>query len=56
MLSARSAHIGCKTLKAPEKLGDTVLGLSAKFVLANMMVKHLSESLRKLGRRVRERL
>jgi hypothetical protein len=56
MLSASSAYSDCKTQKTLGKLSDTVLGLSAKLVLANLRVKHLSESLRmEEGRKKRRR-
>ena len=45
MLNASSSHSDYKTQKTLQRLGDTVLGLSAKLVLANLRVKHLSESL-----------
>ena len=45
MLNASSSHSDYKTQKMLQRLGDTVLGLSAKLVLANLRVKHLSESL-----------
>merc|ERR1712070_161628 len=45
MLNVNSAHGDDKTQKTLERLSDTVLGLSAKLVLSNLRVKHLSESL-----------
>lgn len=45
MLGADSARSDGKTQKTLERLSDTVLGLSAKLVLSNLRVKHLSESL-----------
>jgi len=47
MLSVDSARSDEKTQKTLERLSDTVLGLSAKLVLSNLRVKHLSESLHK---------
>ena len=45
MLNINSAHSDNKTRKTLERLSDTVLGLSAKLVLSDLRVKHLSESL-----------
>ena len=45
MLSVDAARSEEKTQKTLEWLSDTVLGLSAKLVLSNLRVKHLSESL-----------
>ena len=47
MLSVDSARSDEKTQTTLERLSDTVLGLSAKLVLSNLRVKHLSESLHK---------
>jgi len=41
--------------KTLERLSDTVLGLSAKLVMSNLRVKHLSESLHKEEGRKRKR-
>lgn len=45
ILNVSSAKGDKKTQKTLERLSDTVLGLSAKLVLSNLEVKHLSESL-----------
>ena len=45
MLGVDAARSDEKTQKTLERLSDTVLGLSAKLVLSNLRVKHLSESL-----------
>ncbi|KAI6788227.1 hypothetical protein KC361_g9166 [Hortaea werneckii] len=45
ILNVSSARSDKKTQKTLERLSDTVLGLSAKLVLSNLKVKHLSESL-----------
>jgi hypothetical protein len=50
-LSVDSARSDDKTQKTLKRLCDTVLGLSAKLVLSNLRVKHLSESLHKQGER-----
>ena len=51
MLSVDAARSDEKTQKTLERLSDTVLGLSAKLVLSNLRVKHLSESLNEQGER-----
>merc|ERR1712070_722608 len=55
MLNVNSAHGDDKTQKTLERLSDTVLGLSAKLVLSDLRVKHLSESLRKEEGRKKKR-
>lgn len=55
MLNVDSARSDNKTQKTLERLSDTVLGLSAKLVLSNLRVKHLSESLHKEEGRKRKR-
>ena len=55
MLNASSSHSDYKTQKTLQRLGDTVLGLSAKLVLANLRVKHLSESFYKEEGRKKKR-
>ena len=45
ILNVSSAKSDKKTQKTLERLSDTVLGLSAKLVLSNLEVKHLSETL-----------
>jgi AraC-like DNA-binding protein len=56
MLNVGSARSDNKTQKTLERLSDAVLGLSAKLVLANLRVKHLSESLQdEEGRKKRRR-
>jgi hypothetical protein len=55
MLNVDSARSDNKTQKTLERLSDTVLGHSAKLVLSDLKVKHLSESLHKEEGRKRKR-
>jgi len=53
--SARSDNKTQKSLERLERLSDTALGLSAKFWLSNLRVKHLSKFVHKEEGRKRKR-
>jgi hypothetical protein len=55
MINVNSARSDNETQKTLERLGDTVLSLSAKLVLSNLRVKHLGESLHEQEGRKKKR-